>query len=152
MSLSKLISKVWRPRWPSRTFSCLWWPSHPNWCSRSPGWRPRLPSRPLRSLSMLKKAPNQADNFANFSVMLLYENHLFGSSAGSDLQAITEHYCTILHHWNKMKQFFFFNRINSLKKGLVWRHWNYFILFNEVLEWLADIHFLSACWQSLSGY
>ena len=37
---------------------------------------------------MLKNAPNQADNFANFSEMLFNENQLFGSSAGSDLQAI----------------------------------------------------------------
>jgi hypothetical protein len=36
---------------------------------------------------MLKNTPNQADNFANFSVMLLSENQLFGSSAASDLQA-----------------------------------------------------------------
>ena len=35
-----------------------------------------------------KNAPNQADNFANFSEMLWAENQLFGSSAGSDLQAI----------------------------------------------------------------
>jgi hypothetical protein len=37
---------------------------------------------------MLKTAPNQADNFANFSEMLLSENQFFGTSAGSDLQAI----------------------------------------------------------------
>ena len=36
-----------------------------------------------------KKAPNQADNFVNFSVMLLNKNQLFGSSARSDLQAIS---------------------------------------------------------------
>ena len=41
----------------------------------------------LRAISMLKNAPNQADNFANFSVMLLSENQLFSSSVGSDLQA-----------------------------------------------------------------
>ena len=38
---------------------------------------------------MLKTAQNQAENFANFSEMLLSENQLFGSSAGSDLQAIS---------------------------------------------------------------
>jgi len=37
---------------------------------------------------MLKNAHYQADNFANFSEMLLSENQLFGTSAGSDLQAI----------------------------------------------------------------
>ena len=36
-----------------------------------------------------KNAPNQADNFANFSVMLLSKIQLFGSFAGSDLQAIS---------------------------------------------------------------
>ena len=38
---------------------------------------------------MLENAPNQANNFANFSVMLLFENQHFGSFAGSDLQAIS---------------------------------------------------------------
>ena len=37
---------------------------------------------------MLKKHPKSSPQFANFSVMLLTENQLFGSSAGSDLQAI----------------------------------------------------------------
>ena len=37
---------------------------------------------------MLKNAPNQADNFVNFSVMKATENQLFSSFAGSDLQAI----------------------------------------------------------------
>ena len=49
---------------------------------------------------MLKNAPNQADNFVNFFVMLLNENQLLGSSAGSDLQAIKlllkSIYCCIL--------------------------------------------------------
>ena len=36
-----------------------------------------------------KNDPNQANNFANFSVMLLTENQFLGSSAGSYLQAIS---------------------------------------------------------------
>ena len=39
---------------------------------------------------MLKNAPNQADNFVNFSVMKATKNQLFGSFAGSDLQAKKE--------------------------------------------------------------
>ena len=35
-----------------------------------------------------KNAPNQADNFGNFSVMKATKNQLFGSFAGSDVQAI----------------------------------------------------------------
>ena len=38
-----------------------------------------------------KNAPNQANNFPKFSVMSLTENQLFGSSAGSNLQAIKLH-------------------------------------------------------------
>ena len=57
---------------------------------------PKLTVASLTSLatfkanSKLKNAPNQADNFTNFSVMSFTENQLFGSSAGSDLQAISQ--------------------------------------------------------------
>ena len=44
------------------------------------------------AIKYAKKAPNQADNFANFSEMLLSKDQLFGSSAGSDLQAIKLQY------------------------------------------------------------
>ena len=37
-----------------------------------------------------KKDPTQADNFGNFSVMLLTKNQLFGNLAKSDLQAISK--------------------------------------------------------------
>ena len=79
----------------------------PNWHSRLPGWRPWPPSRQLRSLIMLKTAPNQADNFANFVEMSLSKNQLFGSSAGSDLQAINiaavkKNCCvSLLFYWTK---------------------------------------------------
>ena len=43
----------------------------------------------IKVIKYAKKHPNQADKLANFSVMLLSKNQLFGSSAGSDLQAIS---------------------------------------------------------------
>ena len=75
---------VWRLRWPSLTFSHPWWPSRPFSHTR------------LCSISLWiqidkkipKKRPKSSWQLRDFSVMFLTENQLFGSSAGSDLQAI----------------------------------------------------------------
>ena len=42
----------------------------------------------IKVVKYAKNAPYQADNFANFSVMLMTKNQVFRCSAGSDLQAI----------------------------------------------------------------
>ena len=76
---------VWSPRCPSRTFSRPWWPSRPFSHTR------------LSSISLWiqiekkvpKKRPKSSWQLRNFSVMFLTENQLFGSSAWSNLQAIS---------------------------------------------------------------
>ena len=72
---------------------------------------------------MLKNAPNQANNFTNFSEMLLTKNQLFGSSARSDLQALSHLYFSINvrdvdqisnlgSYWKLYNLFFFKQRVS----------------------------------------